>query len=121
MTKYLDSEFSVALGSKDYRNNWDAIFNKSSVEEKVEEPLEESWSFLYQKGPYKVSLWSSKGRSYLEVLKGDRQVFCNLYREDPTYFEQADCSKIEARIKSGMDHILSAVRDCLNFIETLGK
>jgi hypothetical protein len=28
MTKYLDREFSVALGSKAYRDNWDAIFAK---------------------------------------------------------------------------------------------
>lgn len=41
MTKYLDDKFSVPLGGKKYRDNWEEAFGKKKVEEKIEKEVKE--------------------------------------------------------------------------------
>jgi hypothetical protein len=38
MTKFLDKEFSVPLGSPEYRSNWDNVFGKKTAEAEPETP-----------------------------------------------------------------------------------
>lgn len=38
MTKYLDKEFSVPLGSPEYRSNWDNVFGKKTEQAGPEAP-----------------------------------------------------------------------------------